>query len=150
AGPGAITSDGAVVVGFGLAGSGETHAFQWAAGGTTDLGTLDVETRIYKMNAAGTAVIGSVAPQLFPHAFRWTEAGGLVDLGTFGGGYTDARAATADGAVIVGSSGTSSGEGHVFRWTESEGMTDLGTLGGSDSSGAEFLSADGTVIVGWS
>jgi probable HAF family extracellular repeat protein len=70
------------------------------------------------------------------HAFTWTEAGGMVDLGTLGG--TRAEAGAVDGDRVVGASFTrGNAEIHAFSWTPTEGMRDLGTLGGT------FGGADG-------
>ena len=77
------------------------------------------------------------------HAFTWTEAGGIVDIGTLGG--TRARALAVDGDRVVGFS-TLAGDAvtHAFSWTPTEGMRDLGTLGGNSSS-ASGVSGDEVV-----
>ncbi|MEB3123258.1 MAG: PEP-CTERM sorting domain-containing protein [Snowella sp.] len=83
-------------------------------------------------------------------AFRWTESGGMVDLGYLPDdfSYSDANGVSADGSVIVGSSTSFNGR-KAFRWTESGGMVSLGDLPGGDSfSQANGVSADGSVIVG--
>ena len=78
------------------------------------------------------------------HAFTWTEAGGMVDLGTLGG--TRAGASAVDGDRVVGFSLTKgNAESHAFSWTPTEGMRDLGTLGGTHS-GASGVS--GGEVVG--
>ena len=73
----------------------------------------------------------------------------LIWLGTLGGNYSEARAISADGSVVVGAADDANGNPRAFRWTAATGLQDLGTLGG-DWSEATDISADGTVIVGWS
>lgn len=71
-------------------------------------------------------------------AFRWTESGGLVGLGTLSNDYSsDAHAVSADGLVVVGTSA-----GRAFRWVAATGMVDLGPGEALD------VSADGSIIVG--
>jgi probable HAF family extracellular repeat protein len=53
------------------------------------------------------------------------------------------QALSADGAVVVGQSGS-----HAFRWTAGTGMIDLGMLPGDVSAGAYAVNADGTVVSG--
>lgn len=82
------------------------------------------------------------------HAFRWTLAGGMEDLGTLGGTYSYSRAISRDGSTIVGESRLSDDSANrAFRWTAADGMVNLGTLGGSYSY-ANDVSADGAVVVG--
>src|SRR5688500_3460734 len=60
------------------------------------------------------------------HAFTWTEAGGIVDIGTLGG--TRAQALAVDGDRVVGFSRLPGDTvTHAFSWTPTEGMRDLGT-----------------------
>jgi probable HAF family extracellular repeat protein len=74
----------------------------------------------------------------------------MQDLGTLGGGYSDALGVSADGSVVVGWARNAAGEYRAFRWTASGGMQDLGTLPGGYDSFADAVSADGAVVVGWS
>jgi len=77
------------------------------------------------------------------HAFTWTEAGGIVDIGTLGG--TRAQAVAVDGDRVVGFSRLPGDTvSHAFSWTPTEGMRDLGTLGGTRSS-ASGVSGDEVV-----
>jgi probable HAF family extracellular repeat protein len=57
--------------------------------------------------------------------------------------------AAADGSVVVGYSGTSSG-GRAFRWSAADGVTDLGLFDGDGRSEAQATNADGSVVVGHS
>jgi probable HAF family extracellular repeat protein len=99
--------------------------------------------------AVGAAIKGSGAQGATYHAFRWTPAGGLQDLGVGDGTQSYATAISADGQVVVGETLDAFGLNRAFRWTASAGMQDMGTLGGPESA-ALGVSADGTVVVGTS
>ena len=70
------------------------------------------------------------------HAFSWTPAGGMLDLGTLGGRDSEARAVNAAGQV-VGRSTLADGHGHAFSWTPTTSMVDLGILGEPERHGLE-------------
>jgi probable HAF family extracellular repeat protein len=71
--------------------------------------------------------------------------GGMVDLGTLGGDFSEAVGVDAGGQVIGNSNNTANGVFHAFSWTAAEGMVDLGTLGGTISA-AVAVNASGQVI----
>jgi probable HAF family extracellular repeat protein len=82
------------------------------------------------------------------HAFRWTQATGMQDLGTLPDvPYTSSTAwgASANGDVVVGES-----EWQAFRWTEATGMVPLGFAYPEIAHFSEALavSGDGSVVVG--
>ncbi len=93
-------------------------------------------------------------------AFRWTQSGGMISLGTLPGDFGSiAYAASFDGSVIVGSSTASppyffssthpqTRGSEAFRWTQANGMVALGYLPGDTISEALDVSADGSVVVG--
>ncbi len=84
------------------------------------------------------------------HAFRWTAAEGMSDLGLLPGAtLSEAFAVSADGTVVVGISG-STGSYRAFRWTDAGGMQDLGRLASDSVSYATGANSDGSVIVGTS
>ncbi|MFI4935993.1 MAG: hypothetical protein ACHP7N_15350, partial [Caulobacterales bacterium] len=164
----AVNADGTVIVGestvdlgFGFFGQ---HAFRWTqGGGMVDLGTLpnfSDNSAADGASADGSVVVGTSFKltdnvQTGSHAFRWTAASGLVDIGAIAG-MPDSTAAgvNSDGSVIVGASGsldfTGSG-GHAYRWTAASGMVDLGTIGAvTGTSAASAVNADGSVVVGGS
>jgi cysteine-rich repeat protein/probable HAF family extracellular repeat protein len=101
------------------------------------------DSRANGASADGSVVVGSSGNQ----AFRWTAAGGMVDLGFLPGtllDFTQAFGVSADGSVVVGWS-----RGRAFRWTAAGGMVDVGVWPGYLASLAYGVSADGSVVVGW-
>ncbi|HEV7280649.1 MAG TPA: hypothetical protein VGN57_10635 [Pirellulaceae bacterium] len=116
------------------------------------LGVLDLGNPISRatgVSADGATVVGESDVGRDRHAFRWTEATGLVDLGTMeASGTSSAEDVSDNGQVIVGTASIN-GLDHAFRWTPGGGMVDLGSLGGpTASSAARAVSADGNVVVG--
>ena len=152
----AVTPVGDVIVGTAWNANYDDRAFRWtAATGMIDLGTLGGRwSRGGHVSRDGTVVVGyAQSPESiyqsygYEHAFRWTAATGMVDLGTLGGDRSIPSDISADGSVVVGWSATTYGQNHAFRWTPATGMHTLGTLGGTASS-ADAVSADGNAIVG--
>ena len=96
----------------------------------------------------GSAVVGELGSN--GDAFSWTQAGGIVSLGTLpgaGSGGSTATGASNDGSVVVGFSDSASGR-RAFRWTQSGGMVSLGSLPGFAVASYGFgVSADGSVVV---
>jgi probable HAF family extracellular repeat protein len=82
----------------------------------------------------------------------------FMGLGNLPGGpdYSVAHAVSGDGSAVIGTSMSARvGSGtdlEPFRWTSSGGMTGLGSLAGAGNIGgsANGVSADGSVVVGWS
>jgi probable HAF family extracellular repeat protein len=73
----------------------------------------------------------------------------MQDLGTLGGGSSEATGVSADGSVVVGWATNAAGQERAFRWRAEGGMQNLGTLLFGGSSWASAVSADGSVVVGW-
>jgi len=166
----AVSSDDLVVVGDSrsdLSGG----AFRWTqAEGMTGLGDLPGGTPDFPSRATGASADGSVIvgtgnysagggpSPVTGEAFRRTVSGGMVGLGDVPGGTGVSRAfdVSADGSVIVGKGNAEASFqvedlGVAFRWTSGEGMVSLGFLpGGSELSAATAVSANGSVVVGYS
>lgn len=145
-----VSADGAVVVGFGTTANGLT-AFRWTKeSGMVSLRTLPGTNNsiAFGVSADGSVVVGQsrTGNSWDPYqAFRWTQAGGMVALGYLHeeNKYTEAVAVSADGSVVIGTSGL-----EIFRWTEGGGMVGLGVFPSAGNSLAWDVSADGLVVVG--
>jgi probable HAF family extracellular repeat protein len=145
----AVTSDGAMVAGGDnwWKSSGEKGIFGPFPGEQDQTQAYGLSGTALAPVAVGGAIKGSGGFGPTFHAFRWTPAGGLQDLGLTTGAESFATAISGDGSVIVGEARDASGFWRAFRWTASTGMIDIGTLGGPES--APFgVNKDGTVIVG--
>jgi probable HAF family extracellular repeat protein len=115
---------------------------------------------VYGCSADGTvacgenlfAPVGVPPPLPITQAFRWTAAGGAVNLGTLPGtpavsaGVTTARAMSSDGSVIVGYGLDSSSTYHPWRWTAATGIVDIS--GGQWPGFGRGCSPDGNMVVG--
>ena len=126
------------VVGESTTASGVTHAFLWTrADGMLDLGTLGGDSRATDVNdtdqVVGSSTLPCVGDSSVPdcgdsHAFLWTRADGIKDLGTLGGA-TSAAEALNDSGQVVGEGATATGRWDGFVWTTAGGMRDLGDAG---------------------
>src|SRR5215831_18509787 len=94
------------------------------------------------ISSDGGVVVGTArTAQGIAHPFRWTPAGGMVDLGTFRDGQTaQATGVSSDGSVVVGYSDVADGSVHAFRWTSAEGLVDIGVLAGGTIAEAQAIS----------
>lgn len=167
----AISADGTTIVGYvaNPTGNFDSQPMYWtAATGIVGLGFLPGDTHVYggsganAVSANGSVIVGSAVGNSVGnhHAFRWTQATGMQDLGTLPGGtWSSAVAVTADGAIVAGgSSGTGGGNfGFAFRWTQATGMQKLSDLlavrgiqpgAGMVLGSAVAMSADGKITVG--
>lgn len=79
------------------------------------------------------------------HAWKWSAATGLVDLGTLGGTHSVAWNSDRDGNVF-GWARDASGRRHAVKWTAAGHIIDLGSLGGDAVTGG--LNKHG-VVTGW-
>ncbi|MCL6420735.1 autotransporter domain-containing protein [Aestuariirhabdus haliotis] len=152
-----VSADGNNIVGYSNTPAG-FRAVIWQGGGLTPTIIPFVTTRgasdrnlANAISADGLVVVGddnTTAGQ--DQAFRWTQAGGSVSLGSLTGsmGGSNAADVSSDGSVVVGFSRNASSSNEAFRWTQASGMVGLGILTGFDRSSAAAVNADGSVVVG--
>jgi probable HAF family extracellular repeat protein len=156
-GGGALGANGTMVGFLDDGQGGPFHAFKYTdSAGLLDLGTVDPPNNptLYSfangVNDDGSVVVGlsELSGGLVQHAFRWTSAGGMIDLGSANGasGLSRALGVSGDGNTIVGVSDFPIGPSQAFSWTSGAGFVGLGTLGGA--SVATAITKDASVIVG--
>ncbi len=101
-------------------------------------------TIVTGLNDRGQVIgYGNGAGERYLRAFRWTEAAGMLYLGSLDGGDASALAINGRGEV-VGFSGGVRHARHAFRWAPERGMEDLSTLA-NDVSSALALNDSGFI-----
>lgn len=122
-----------------------------------DLGTLNSSMDFSVANAISAdgsvvaGISGGFDVSVNSRAFIWTQAGGMVSLGSLNNGLnSEAYGISADGTVVVGraNDGNLANAYRAFRWTKANGMASLGALNDASYSVAYGVSADGRVVVG--
>ncbi len=112
----------------------------------TDLGTLRPgSARVHDVNSTGQAVGASGHPHgSDTHAFFWTRAGGMRDLGFLPGGDYSVASAINDAGQVVGTSNSHHGM-HAFTWSSGKSLTQLPLLSGTNSSTAYGINRSGQI-----
>ena len=161
-----VSADGSVVVGTSYHDNYpefQRQAVRWTReGGMVVLGDLDYHESSFAngVSADGSVIAGSlVYSEDSGEAFRWTSEYGIVGLGYLGDGWqSSANGVSTDGLVIVGGAQYFFFDDiteyvntyEAFRWTSEDGMVSLGILPGGDYSVAHGVSAEGSVVAGYS
>lgn len=143
-----ISSNGSIVAGTSGFG-GAARAFRWDASSpavSLNLGVLSGQNSSSGLAVSrdGFTVVGASGSR----AYRWTSAGGMVDLGSLPGQtFALAEAVNTDGTAITGR--YSNGSEFGFRWTSATGMVALPqTPNGCVALRPRAMSGDGKVIIG--
>ena len=110
-------------------------------------GPNSVATRI---NASGDIVGGSDTGGGFQHAFLWTQAAGMQDIGTLPGFTHSSATDITDSGEIVGSSwslNVKPPSGSPFFWTKSDGIKALGPFDRTPLTDADGINKAGLILV---
>ncbi|MCS7001009.1 MAG: hypothetical protein NZ481_09075 [Candidatus Kapabacteria bacterium] len=150
AGAVALSARGDIPVGYSSAdNTGIFHAVRWVGNDAARVlpATGFAGSVAHGVSGDGTTIVGNATTldNTRSIAFRW-YASTYDTLGTLGGSLSEARAASADGSVIVGWSANVANVERAFRWTASRGMHDIQTIGAYGR--AYDVSADGKTVVG--
>lgn len=114
-------------------GGGSTRAFLKKPGSAMqNLGTLDGNSYGRAINDAGQIAGDYDLSGGDRHAFRWSEGGGMVDIGVLSGGHYAVSSRINSGGAVVGySTTTESGSTYAaFVYRDGFGMTQLAGLRG--------------------
>src|ERR1019366_3381977 len=100
-------------------------------------------TWIFLFILAATLAVHANGQNTTTHAFLWSSAIGMQELGSIGGGSSYATGINNAGQIV--GYYEASGTYRAFLWTANTGMQDLGTLGG-DSAIASGINSAGQVV----
>lgn len=152
-----VSGDGRTIVGNAADANGLTNAAIWQRavewrllGGFSGGASCDRSlSSAFGVSRDGRTVVGhATLGCTASHAFRWTEALGMVDLGSsVAGRSSTAYAASADGRVIVGEQTTAGGGSVGVRWVDGRQEAIPGPTG-LPVGNAYGVNANGTIVVG--
>lgn len=151
-------SDNGIAVGSFQNADNQYFMWQVGAGGKVNIGGVPAGNGVggqAKISNDGTRIVGSDfnnVSGLHEMSYydvssgSWTPVGGI-------GGSSDASISSGwnisgDGLSLVGLGWVNAGEAHAIHWRNGT-MADLGSTSGTDSSRANAVNIDGTVIGGW-
>ena len=138
----AISDDGRFVAGI----TSWYTGVRWGPSGAESLGTVGAT----KISGDGSTIGGSLTfgPSTL-HAFRWTDAAGVVDIHpAFATGSSYVGDISGDGSVVAGWGQTGSVMSEAFVWTAATGSVQLVAPPGTVSVQVQGMSDDGSVLSG--
>jgi hypothetical protein len=140
-------ADGGIAVGDGPTSGANRRGFvlDLSITGTINVGGTGIDSSsLYGVSADGLTAVGSMTTGGMAFAAVWTSAAGLTALPSAGGSASDI---SDDARFIVGGV-----DGRATRWSGAtyQTVTSLPIIAGTTASSARDVSADGSVVVGWS
>ncbi|HEX4524173.1 MAG TPA: PKD domain-containing protein [Casimicrobiaceae bacterium] len=154
--PNAINASGQVI-GTSLTAANDFRqgdGFTWSmAGGLVDLTLGGASSSVSAVSASGQVVgAAAIAGSGAPHAFAWTNAGGIRELGTLGGSSSSANSTNVWGQAVGQSMLAGDSTTHAFLY-DGGALKDLNNLARNKPAGMElvtaFLLSDGKQLVAW-
>lgn len=140
----ALNDRGQVIGSANVPETGALHAYLWSL--STGLVHLEPagpppgESAARDINNRGQ-VVGATSVDSGPsHAAFWDADGSVLDLGTFGGVFSEAMAIN-DAGEVTGHAQDAAANLLAFIWTEDDGMRGIGTLGGPYSTAIDINAA---------
>ena len=163
-----ISADGNVVVGWSINSISKYEAFRWEDGAMFGLGSVGgtpnwpVISKAYGVSRDGNVIVGTTQidhedQEYWQDWFRWEDTqdpndANMVRIGnadTMGRSDVMAHAVSDDGSVVVGHNDLVDLT-HAYRWVQDSNDPISGTIYDLGAyAGAEDVSADGNVVVGW-
>ncbi len=112
---------------------------------------LAYPANVTDMTASAVNDLGQVVGQIRfasgSHAYIWSKANGVADIGGFGpSGSTAGATAISQNGQVAGAGTRADGYTHAFRWTSATGITDLGVLPGTLNSFAKGINSAGQIV----
>jgi probable HAF family extracellular repeat protein len=103
------------------------HAFVLSGGSMAVIPSLGIGVYPHSINASGEVAGLFFDNNGYEHAFIYTAASGIRDIGNLGGPLAVASTVT-DSGLVLGGSELSDGSTDAFLYTDTAGMIDLNTL----------------------
>jgi uncharacterized membrane protein len=149
-----VAPDGSVVVGACRSMAGPNESFLWSESlGMISLGAIAGHGTNGAMNVSSNgATVAGISVDANDHsiAFGWTKSTGMVPLLLPGHVSSFPYGISADGSTIVLTSTDTLNRTTAVRWTAASGLVELVPLAGDDVAAMRSVSADGSIVAGWS
>ncbi|EMD6370286.1 autotransporter domain-containing protein [Morganella morganii] len=146
-----LSADGNIATGYIVDGNNKSDSKMYIYDTNTDTVNIPDQQAFVSVASLGISGDGKTVIGIADEkAFRFSGQDGITLLDPSETATSTANGVNYDGSVIVGR--YISGSGQAFKYTGDKGMVSLGTLreGNAGQSGANAVSADGLVTVGWS
>lgn len=152
-----VSADGTVVAGESINANGVWEPFRWTVEtGMVGLGTLGASIRVYSsanvgngaspISSDGTTIVGRGWNGSQHMAYVWTLDGGYQWVST----VNTFSLLSLDGTVAAGFTSSSMLVDQGYVWTQATGPLSMGTVTPQVHSEPTGISADGSLVVGWS